>query len=1518
MSHDVPEWLTPTFDINSGFVVYTCNKDTTFFHGSPVLAYYLATYPVGAGFSEKIVTTRFNIKKQRQEIAEDFLISGDTSLTLERYGNPTCAYYATPQVADMYTEAKGGLGKKDPVPPNVNFLCRHKCVSIYKTNYDLIFLYMNHPYNLFTIMLYMQEYKEYIIREPAYENFKNKWKTTKEWGYIPEDVYVSDQFVSDKISTFFGWVLAYDVYSQHAPVFKTDEPFAFNPDFLGNFTRRSGKPVTDDYHISDGTRLDFANDFLFLGLPVANRYSTRESDLPLADFFCIIFDIMGAKMDGFANNPIKNQGHYEGRGGHHFEVIFCSVLKDLRRDYDDPRDWQHTGNGNPANPIVKDFLYRLKKCKIINFNTYTASNFKELSIWTLLVYENIIKDFLPSVCGSATALLAHYVDDYTISKGKYMSQGIGGNSMWDLKKFNQLTSNYPYFIVLSNKLLSSLIIQSEIPFLKLVIYTYLNCRHDLHILVCDIFNGVYNIGIPVDKYKHINFILKTICLYTQIFYNKKEYNTKWYADICYNLFLVTLASYIAKQEHKQFLNQNGINILHTTSTDRSLSLNISSKNYNYITNVSSAYVAQDERTHMNNKDYLVQDIIQRHSYSFYQLILNHQEPNIREAVDSIVAYLKPYDSYYQYKLNKFKKAVPGIDIDSFQYEYAPYIQSLSIIIASFNNNRRDPVTITDNFKESIISLENENLIYTRVEYVLNLLKPIVHTIFDEYSNKQYPRENQKVPRINHNGLNHTRQMFFAAYILQHTNFIKMNNLNNSEIFWLLLASFCVGIGRYNESSHLMNITLTPAKFKTIFEYQEQEILHKHTLIISNMQVNSLCIFASIINAVKKIIMCDASMDTLSRRNLINCTTILHLSTIGPHNTTKKDYEDFFNFINIGHYLDHCRKTTGYSQLDSSKSPWVMEFLRKYNEGMRDIQIKEKYYTKMYQIIELTGYVRDTSIPNIPYSETDDKRCRKYFSGVDENKMLKYINDFDSLYYDLRKTESVGIQEILDANKERILIERKTRKIDKWNKMITEIDEKFYKEQAQTDALTQKSIQRSQVADRMRGMNYEDRMAYARLQLGRKMRTWPRPLYREHPEVSERKEREKYFKLKESPTIKEIEEKRELAMYGGNILIYESMRNKEWREYASRTIRRWEKEFETLKVMHPKLKQRIASTKEVLDSDREWLRTSTPQTTDQEHKERIDKKIELIKKTRREQEEEAEKKKEAEKRKWEEDEARRIAENERIFAEKEQRIAEQKRRQEEYDKFIYFYESREDPTMTKEEAIEIWFNKMSSKQRQDWEIEKKEKDRLALVALQAEQRRIDEENRIAMQKYLEERNERIERIKRKAERDSVFQANLEKIGIENMADLEQDNDLYKEKLKMYNPKNPNVDLKSTMDSLMHKITEYEQYMSEYMNYLPSVALISYKDFSTMSTTRKKEEIAKARKDRKVQEEQIRKDQERHLWDQDESQGAKNARAEIQRKRNERIEELEKADRLKKAEEERKKAEEERKKSWFGGW
>ena len=1518
MSQDVPEWLTPTFDINSGFVVYTCNKDTTFFHGSPVLSYYSATYPVGPGFSPKIVTTRFNIEKQRQEIAEDFLISGDTSLTLERYGNPTCAYYAIPKIADLYTVARGALGKKDPVPRNVNHLCQHRCVSIYKTNYDLIFLYMNHPYNLFTIMLYMQEYKEYIIREPAYQSFKNKWKTSEEWGSIPEDEDVSDQFVSDKISTFFGWVLAYDIYSRHAPVFKTDVPFELNPDFMQIFTRRSGKNIYDDYNTSDGTRLDYANDFLFLGLDEANRYSTRESDLPLADLYCIIFDIMGAKMDGFANNEIINQGYFETHRGstrHHFEVIFCSVLKDLRRDYDDPRDWQHTGNGNPQNPIVKDFLYRLKKCKIINFNTYSASNFKELSIWTLLVYENIIRDFIPPVWGSATALLAHYVDDYTISKGKYMSQGIGGNSIWDLKKFNQLTSNYPYSVVLSNRLLSSLITDSEIPLLKLGIYTYLSCRHDLHILVCDAFNGVYNTGIPADKEKHIISILNTISLYILIFFNTKEYTPKMYADICYNLFFVTIASYIAKQEHKQFLNQNGINILHTTSRDRTLNLNISSKNYNYITNLSSAYVAQDERTHINNKDYLEQDKIQNRAYSFYDLILNYQQHNITKAVDSTFDKMQSYHSYYTNKLKNFKTVLPAI-IDSFKDVYAPYIQSLSMIIASFGNNMSSKVLITDNFKESIISLENENLIYTRVEYVLNLLKPIVHTIFDEYSNKQYPGENRKVPRINHNGLNHTRQMFFAAYILQHTNFIERNNLNNSEIFWLLLASFCVGIGRYNETKNNMDIILDLTKFRAIFG-QDQVTLHNHNLTISNIQVNSLCIFASIINAVKNIIAFNPDIDRGSNR--INCRTILHLSTIGHHNTTKKDYEDFFNFINIGHYLDHCRKTTAYSQLDSSRSKWVMEFLRKYNEGMDDIQIKEKYYTKMYQILELTGYVRNTSIPNIPYSETDHQRCSKYFSGVDEDIMLKYINDFDSLYYDLRKTESVGIQEILDANKERILIERKNRKIDKWNKMITEIDEKFYKEQGQPDALTQKSIRGSQVEDRMRGMTYEDRMAYARLQVARKLRPSPRALYRgEHPEVSARKEREKFFKLKESPTVKEMEKEREGAMDGNNILIYESKRNKIWREYVSEKINQWEREFDTLKVMHPRSKTRIANAKAVLDSDKEWLRSSTPQTTDQEHKERIDKKIELIKKTRREQEEEAEKKKEAEKRKWEEDEARRIAENERIFAEKEQRIAEQKRRQEEYDKFIYFYESREDPTMTKEEAIEIWFNKMSSKQRQDWEIEKKEKDRLALVALQAEQRRIDEENRIAMQKYLEERNERIERIKRKAERDSVFQANLEKIGIENMADLEQDNDLYKEKLKMYNPKNPNVDLKSTMDSLMHKITEYEQYMSEYMNYLPSVALISYKDFSTMSTTRKKEEIAKARKDRKVQEEQIRKDQERHLWDQDESQGAKNARVEIQRKRNERIEELEKADRLKKAEEERKKAEEERKKSWFGGW
>jgi hypothetical protein len=61
-------------------------------------------------------------------------------------------------------------------------------------------------------------------------------------------------------------------------------------------------------------------------------------------------------------------------------------------------------------------------------------------------------------------------------------------------------------------------------------------------------------------------------------------------------------------------------------------------------------------------------------------------------------------------------------------------------------------------------------------------------------------------------------------------------------------------------------------------------------------------------------------------------------------------------------------------------------------------------------------------------------------------MLEYINDFDSLYYDLRKTESVGIQEILDSHKKRILIERQNIKIEKWNKMLDEIEEKYLPEQ----------------------------------------------------------------------------------------------------------------------------------------------------------------------------------------------------------------------------------------------------------------------------------------------------------------------------------------------------------------------------------------------------------------------------------------------------------------------------------------
>lgn len=1203
---DAPLEFIPEYDEDSDLVIFTCNKDTTFFHGSPLLAYFLATYPLGSGFSPKITTTNFNLQKQHKEIVDDFLISGDTSLTLERYGDPKCAYYGTRQVANMYAIVGGHLERNPIAPENVTkTLCEDKCVAVYKTNHDLKFMYMNHPYNFFKFIYFMDYYRDYIIREPGYETFKNNYKTS--WGFSEHET-PSEKFISDKISEWCSYIFSYG--RSTVPIFQTEEYnfFMINPDYLQNFSRASGKDIFDQYDRTDGTKLDFVNDFLFMGHSVMNRYSTRESDLPLADLYCIILNMLHIKMGGFANNNIWNEGwHINPRyPGHHYEVIFCNVLSDLRRNYNDDRDWQHTGAGRKQDLNVTQFLNRLSKCKIINFNTYSASNFKELSIWTLFVYENIVKGFNPPFWGSATALLAHYVDDYTISKGKYTSQGIGKNSIWDLKKFNQLTSKYPYFVVISNKLISSL--SPHVALLKIAIYTYLNCRYHLHTLVCDLFNGVYvSGGIPTDKYKHIISIVETISLYTIIFYNKKEHDLNWYADISITLFLVTIASYIAKQESKQFLNQNKINILWTNSTDTTQPLNIFSKNYNYITNVSSIYVAQDPRNHINNKSYLEQDNIQLFGTYFSDLIKNYQG-NIIEVVDSSFMKLQPHTLFYTDKLNTFKRIYPSIDIDTFHNEFQPYIATLSMIISSFGTGSRGPVTITDDFKESIsVGIDTR---YTNVEYVLNLLKPIIHTIFDEYSNKQYPGQNTRVPRINHNGLNHTRQMFFTAYILINTDFIARNNLTNTDIFWLLLASFCVGIGRYNESKVINQMTITLDKSKWYQIFSGHKRLHPHTLIISNLQVNSLCIFSSILNALE-------GKFTESKSAIITSETILHLSTIGPHNTKpeNKEYEDFFHLITIGHYLDHCRSTTAYSQLDSDMSPWVIEFLRKYNPGSNDVAIKEKYYTKMYEILELTGYIKNTSNPVIPYSTKDNRRCEKYFYGVNEDIMLKYINDFDSLYYDLRKTESHVVEKAITEYTETVKFEKADKKIEKWNEMI---NERFPETRYQLPS----------------GLSFRERQEWLR----RKYYN-PQEIQRQlaKQRVAREAERLRYSYEKDKKRLmmirmKKIEDVRNDFILDRvskmsrtllddtkplpyksvtDILEYESMRNAEWRDYLSKII----KDYEAKAVLRKE--------DEVLKSDKEWLeltaRMSEKQINDMQYQKERNLESDLLEKEKKREE-----------------------------------------------------------------------------------------------------------------------------------------------------------------------------------------------------------------------------------------------------------------------------------------------------------
>jgi hypothetical protein len=112
------------------------------------------------------------------------------------------------------------------------------------------------------------------------------------------------------------------------------------------------------------------------------RRSYREVDLPFMKWLC---GYLPKDYAGYAaNTSVKNGEPY-----FHLEFAFCNPTKWLKRNMDNPIDWQHNNILEHSSDIIKLFMQQLSYYKSINID-FHAGDLLEHSIWTLLFTEQLM------------------------------------------------------------------------------------------------------------------------------------------------------------------------------------------------------------------------------------------------------------------------------------------------------------------------------------------------------------------------------------------------------------------------------------------------------------------------------------------------------------------------------------------------------------------------------------------------------------------------------------------------------------------------------------------------------------------------------------------------------------------------------------------------------------------------------------------------------------------------------------------------------------------------------------------------------------------------------------------------------------------------------------------------------------------------------------------------------------------------------------------------------------------------
>ena len=305
--------------------------------------------------------------------------------------------------------------------------------------------------------------------------------------------------------------------------------------------------------------------------------------------------------------------------------------------------------------------------------------------------------------------------------------------------------------------------------------------------------------------------------------------------------------------------------------------------------------------------------------------------------------------------------------------------------------------------EKLSGSDQEQLLVT-----LNITKNIYSIVCNNYGMVGYPLLISNPPRFNHNILNWLRSLWFVNKFLLESSVIANNSLNNKDIILIQLGTFLMSSGRVNESAQ--EIRLPYSIIKRIFDIDVSITGDKDTYInVHLLRLISACIAKDILYYI------DGTNGYLSQSSKYYKYLILSL-IIPPGNPNftnfPEDFQEFSKIISIGHYLDHCRPTTGFSQLDTEVegltnqadpkgAKWLEEILSKYKLTRTWSETKTKYLQYQREILERSGfniYQYDLD-KNSETDYTDQYRCKKLWDRSDpvSQKFIDLSTNFEDAW-----------------------------------------------------------------------------------------------------------------------------------------------------------------------------------------------------------------------------------------------------------------------------------------------------------------------------------------------------------------------------------------------------------------------------------------------------------------------------------------------------------------------------------------